>query len=76
MLKYDIQHTVSFNLPHTIYCVVQFNYRYMNGAGSNPDAKILAYAGAQVKKCMEVSKRLGAENFGKFMYLIFHYEVP
>lgn len=39
------------------------NPRYMNGAGSNPDANIFAYAAAQVKKCMEVSKKLGAENF-------------
>ncbi|XP_053394482.1 xylose isomerase-like [Mercenaria mercenaria] len=37
--------------------------RYMNGAGSNPDASIFAYAAAQVKKCLEVAKRLGAENF-------------
>jgi len=37
--------------------------RYMNGAGSNPNAHIFAYAGAQVKKCLEVAKRLGAENF-------------
>ncbi|XP_060556591.1 xylose isomerase-like [Ruditapes philippinarum] len=37
--------------------------RYMNGAGSNPDARIFAYAAAQVKKCLEVAKRLGAENF-------------
>ena len=38
--------------------------RYMNGAGSNPSADILAYAAAQVKKGMEVAKKLGAENFG------------
>ncbi|KAL4235766.1 hypothetical protein ACF0H5_004158 [Mactra antiquata] len=37
--------------------------RYMNGAGSNPDARIFSYAAAQVKKCLEVAKRLGAENF-------------
>ncbi|KAK3580940.1 hypothetical protein CHS0354_006965 [Potamilus streckersoni] len=39
------------------------NPRYMNGAASNPDAHIFAYAGAQVKKCLEVAKKLGAENF-------------
>jgi xylose isomerase len=32
----------------------------MNGAGSNPSADILAYAAAQVKKGMEVAKKLGA----------------
>lgn len=37
--------------------------RYMNGAASNPDAHILAYAGAQVKKGLEIAKKLGAENF-------------
>lgn len=39
------------------------NPRYMNGAASNPDAHIFAYAAAQVKKCMEIAKKLGAENF-------------
>ena len=37
----------------------------MNGAASNPNAHIFAFAAAQVKKCMEVAKKLGAENFGK-----------
>lgn len=37
--------------------------RYMNGAASNPDARIFAYAAAQVKKCLEIAKKLGAENF-------------
>lgn len=41
-------------------------YRYMNGAASNPDARIFAYAAAQVKKCLEVAKKLGAENFGQY----------
>ncbi|WAR31934.1 XYLA-like protein [Mya arenaria] len=39
------------------------NPMYMNGAASNPDAHIFAYAAAQVKKCMEVAMRLGAQNF-------------
>lgn len=37
--------------------------RYMNGAATNPDAHAFAYAAAQVKKCMEISKKLGAENY-------------
>ncbi|XP_013404708.1 xylose isomerase [Lingula anatina] len=37
--------------------------RYMNGAGTNPDLHAYAYAGAQVKKCLEIAKKLGAENF-------------
>ena len=46
---------------HIYMCI---SLRYMNGAGSNPSADILAYAAAQVKKGMEVAKKLGAENFG------------
>lgn len=37
--------------------------RYMNGAGSNPDAHVFAYACAQVKRSMDAAKRMGAENF-------------
>ena len=41
------------------------NYRYMNGALTNPDAHVFAYAAAQVKKGLDIAKKLGAENFGK-----------
>lgn len=37
----------------------------MNGAATNPDCHVLAYAGAQVKKGLDVAKKLGAENFGE-----------
>ncbi|XP_038057181.1 xylose isomerase-like [Patiria miniata] len=37
--------------------------RYMNGAATNPDAHVVAFAAAQVKKGLEVGKKLGAENF-------------
>lgn len=37
----------------------------MNGALTNPDAHVVAYAAAQVKKGLEVGKKLGAGNFGK-----------
>uniref|UniRef100_A0A0B7A1X7 Xylose isomerase n=1 Tax=Arion vulgaris TaxID=1028688 RepID=A0A0B7A1X7_9EUPU len=37
--------------------------RYMNGASTNPDAHVFAYAAAQVKKGLEVAQKLGAENF-------------
>ena len=47
-----------------IVIYVLCNSRYMNGAGSNPDAHIFAMAAAQVKKGIEVAKILGAENFG------------
>ena len=36
----------------------------MNGAATNPDSHVVAYAGAQVKKGLEVAKRLNAECFG------------
>lgn len=37
--------------------------RYANGAATNPDAHVFAYAAAQVKKAMEVTQKLGGENF-------------
>ncbi|CAL1540062.1 unnamed protein product [Lymnaea stagnalis] len=37
--------------------------RYMNGASTNPDAHVFAYAAAQVKKGLDVALKLGAENF-------------
>lgn len=39
------------------------NSRYMNGGLTNPDLHGFAYAGAQVKKAMEVTHRLGGENY-------------
>ena len=35
------------------------NPRYMNGASTNPDSHVYAYAAAQVKKAMEVTVELG-----------------
>ena len=40
--------------------------RYMNGAATNPDAHVVAYAAAAVKKGLEVAKKLGAENYGEY----------
>ena len=39
------------------------NPRYMCGAATNPDAHVVAYAAAQVKKAMDVTKQLGGENY-------------
>lgn len=39
------------------------NPRYMCGAATNPDAHVFAYAAAQVKKAIEVTKRLGGEGY-------------
>jgi xylose isomerase len=39
------------------------NPRYMNGASTNPDAHVFAYAAAQVKKAMEATQALGGENY-------------
>ena len=36
---------------------------YANGASTNPDAHVFAMAAAQVKKGLEVAKKLGAEGF-------------
>ncbi|CAG0917167.1 unnamed protein product [Notodromas monacha] len=37
--------------------------KYMNGAATSPDVHVFAQAGAQVKKGLEIAKKLGAENF-------------
>ncbi|MDX9973012.1 MAG: xylose isomerase [FCB group bacterium] len=39
------------------------NRRYMSGAGTNPSPEIFAYAAAQVKKAMEVTKELGGQGY-------------
>ena len=38
----------------------------MNGASTNPDAHVFAYAAAQVKKGLETAKKLGAVNYGNY----------
>jgi len=37
--------------------------RYMNGAATNPNLHVFAYAAAQVKHSLEATKKLGGENF-------------
>lgn len=37
--------------------------RYMHGAATSCNAESYAYAAAQVRKCIEVTKRLGGENY-------------
>jgi xylose isomerase len=39
------------------------NPRYMCGAATNPDAHVVAYAAAQVKKALDATKELGGENY-------------
>ena len=39
------------------------NPRYMHGAATSCNADAFAYAAAQVKKCLEVTKRLGGQNY-------------
>jgi xylose isomerase len=39
------------------------NPRYVHGAATSCNADVFAYAGAQVKKCLEVTKELGGENY-------------
>ena len=41
-----------------------FNHpRYMHGAGTSPYADVYAFAAAQVKKCIEVTRKLGGDNY-------------
>lgn len=37
--------------------------RFMNGAATSPNADIFAFAAAQVKKAMEITQKLGGENY-------------
>ncbi len=39
------------------------NPRYMNGAATNPDFAVVAYAGAQVKNALDATIKLGGENY-------------
>ena len=39
------------------------NPRYVHGASTSCNADVFAYAGAQVKKCLEVTKELGGVNY-------------
>lgn len=39
------------------------NPRYMNGASTNPDFSVVAYAGTQVKNAMDATIALGGENY-------------
>jgi xylose isomerase len=37
--------------------------RFMSGAATNPDPEVFAYAAAQVKKALDVTQKLGGENY-------------
>lgn len=37
--------------------------RFVNGAGTSNNASVFAYAAAQIKKAMEITKELGGENY-------------
>ena len=39
------------------------NPRYMNGAATNPDFDVVAYAGAQVKLALDATMKLNGENY-------------
>ena len=39
------------------------NPRYMNGASTNPDFNVLARAGAQIKTALDLTIKLGGENY-------------
>lgn len=39
------------------------NRRYMAGAATNPDPEVFAYAAGTVRDCMDVTHRLGGENY-------------
>ncbi len=39
------------------------NPRYMNGASTNPDFNVVAYAGTQVKRALDATIELGGQNY-------------
>jgi xylose isomerase len=39
------------------------NKRYVHGAATSPNAEVFAYAAAQVKKALEITKELGGANY-------------
>lgn len=39
------------------------NPRFMHGASTSPNAEVFAYAGAQLKRAMEVTKELGGDGY-------------
>jgi xylose isomerase len=39
------------------------NPRYVHGAATSPNADVFAFAAAQVKKCLEVTRELGGANY-------------
>jgi xylose isomerase len=39
------------------------NPRYMNGASTNPDFSVIAYAGGQLKNALDVTIELGGQNY-------------
>ena len=39
------------------------NPRYMNGAATNPNFDVVSYAGAQVKNALDITQKLGGENY-------------
>ena len=45
--------------PATVFSI----RRFMAGAATNPDPDVFAYAAATVKKCMDVTMRLGGQNY-------------
>lgn len=50
-------------------CNLFANPIYASGASTNPDSHVFAMAAAQVKKGLESAKKLGAEGFGRYMYI-------
>lgn len=44
-------------------CNLFSNPRFMHGAATSCNVDVFAYAGAQVKKCLEITKGLGGENY-------------
>ncbi|XP_049777965.1 uncharacterized protein LOC126175306 [Schistocerca cancellata] len=49
--------------PLWVAADLRTNCRYVSGAVTSPEAYITGYAGAQLKKALDIAHKLGAENF-------------
>jgi len=58
----DLQHRYGIK-PLWVAANLHYNTRYTDGALTSSEAQVVSYAGAQIKKALEVAQKLGAENF-------------
>ena len=61
LIKSEMQRTGIKLLWGTANCFA--NPRFMSGAGTNPSSEVFAYAGAQIKKALDITVELGGTGY-------------